>query len=41
MFDGIEVDAKFEGKWLMLSKSFRLQAEKQRFHFIKKNGRTH
>ena len=35
MFDGTEVDAKFEGNWLMLSKSFRLQAEKQPSHFIK------
>ena len=35
MIDGIEVDAKFEGNWLVLSKNFRLMPEKQRFHFIK------
>ena len=28
MFDGTEVDAKFGGKWLVLSKNFRLMAEK-------------
>ena len=28
MFDGTEVDAKFEGNWLVLSKNFRLLAEK-------------
>ena len=36
MFDGTEVDAKFEGNWLVLSKNFRLITEKQRFHFIYK-----
>ena len=35
MFDGTEADAKFEGNWFVLSKIFRLMAEKQRFHFIK------
>ena len=34
MFDGTEVDAKFEGNWLVLSRNFPLQAEKQRFHII-------
>ena len=29
MFDGTEVDVKFEGKWLALSKNFCLLAEKQ------------
>ena len=28
MFDGAEIDAKFEGNWLVLSKNFRLMAEK-------------
>ena len=28
MFDGAEVDAKFEGNWPVLSKNFRLLAEK-------------
>ena len=28
MFDGTEVDAKFEGNWLVLSKKIRLQPEK-------------
>ena len=35
MFDGTEVDAEFEGNWLVLSKSFRLMAETYQFHFIK------
>ena len=35
MFDGTEVDAKFEGNWLALFKKFRLLAETQGFHFIK------
>ena len=29
MFDGTEVDAKFEGNWRVLSKNFCLMAEKQ------------
>ena len=28
MFDGTEVDGKFEGNWLVLSKNFRLMVEK-------------
>ena len=28
MFDDTEVDAKFEGNWLVLSKNFRLMDEK-------------
>ena len=35
MFDDTEVNAKCEGNWLVLSKNFRLMAEKQQFHFIK------
>ena len=35
MFDGTEVDAKFGGNWLTISKNYRLMAEKERFHFIK------
>ena len=31
----LKIDATFEGNWLVLSKNFRLMAEKQRFHFIK------
>ena len=27
MFDGTEVDGKFEGNWLVLSKNFRLMVE--------------